>query len=68
MGGACGGGLAGLGLGYGLSSMPGGGRRIDKVKFGVPLADVCKNDIPAPLLVFIRIIKTMCYKRLDRLN
>ncbi|XP_065158142.1 uncharacterized protein [Atheta coriaria] len=28
-------------------------RRLDKVKFGVPLEEVCKNDIPAPLLVLI---------------
>lgn len=26
-------------------------RRLEKVKFGVPLEDVCKNDIPGPLLV-----------------
>ncbi|CAG9822582.1 unnamed protein product [Phaedon cochleariae] len=28
-------------------------RRMEKVKFGVPLEDVCKNDIPGPLLVLI---------------
>ncbi|XP_017783230.1 PREDICTED: uncharacterized protein LOC108567337 isoform X2 [Nicrophorus vespilloides] len=28
-------------------------RRLDKVKFGVPLDEVCKNDIPGPLLVLI---------------
>ncbi|BET03469.1 RhoGAP domain [Nesidiocoris tenuis] len=28
-------------------------RRLDKVKFGAPLDEVCKNDIPAPLLVLI---------------
>ncbi|XP_060530591.1 uncharacterized protein LOC132704551 isoform X2 [Cylas formicarius] len=28
-------------------------RRLEKVKFGLPLADVCKNDIPGPLLVLI---------------
>ncbi|KAK9509529.1 hypothetical protein O3M35_006828 [Rhynocoris fuscipes] len=28
-------------------------RRLEKVKFGVPLDEVCKNDIPAPLLVLI---------------
>ncbi|XP_052888951.1 uncharacterized protein LOC128297363 isoform X2 [Anopheles moucheti] len=27
--------------------------RLEKVKFGVPLEDVCKNDIPGPLLVLI---------------
>lgn len=27
--------------------------RLDKVKFGVGLDEVCKNDIPAPLLVLI---------------
>lgn len=26
-------------------------RRLEKVKFGVPLEEVCKNDIPGPLLV-----------------
>lgn len=26
-------------------------RRLEKVKFGVPLDEVCKNDIPGPLLV-----------------
>lgn len=26
-------------------------RRLEKVKFGVPLQEVCKNDIPGPLLV-----------------
>ncbi|CAD6237674.1 GSCOCG00008295001-RA-CDS [Cotesia congregata] len=28
-------------------------RRLEKVKFGVPLDEVCKNDIPGPLLVLI---------------
>lgn len=28
-------------------------RRLEKVKFGVPLEEVCKNDIPGPLLVLI---------------
>ncbi|KAL1122628.1 hypothetical protein AAG570_002955 [Ranatra chinensis] len=28
-------------------------RRLEKVKFGVPLDEVCKNDIPAPLLVLV---------------
>ncbi|XP_050721717.1 unconventional myosin-IXAb-like isoform X2 [Eriocheir sinensis] len=28
-------------------------RRLEKVKFGVPLEQVCKNDIPGPLLVLI---------------
>lgn len=28
-------------------------RRLEKVKFGVPLEEVCKNDIPGPLLVSI---------------
>lgn len=28
-------------------------RRLEKVKFGVPLHEVCKNDIPGPLLVSI---------------
>ncbi|XP_039312657.1 uncharacterized protein LOC105194155 isoform X4 [Solenopsis invicta] len=28
-------------------------RRLEKVKFGVPLNEVCKNDIPGPLLVLI---------------
>ncbi|EDS43530.1 conserved hypothetical protein [Culex quinquefasciatus] len=27
--------------------------RLEKVKFGVPLDEVCKNDIPGPLLVLI---------------
>ncbi|XP_061513444.1 uncharacterized protein LOC1270813 isoform X6 [Anopheles gambiae] len=27
--------------------------RLEKVKFGVPLEEVCKNDIPGPLLVLI---------------
>lgn len=27
--------------------------RLEKVKFGVPLHEVCKNDIPGPLLVLI---------------
>lgn len=26
-------------------------RRLEKVKFGVPLEEVCKADIPGPLLV-----------------
>ncbi|KAH1019717.1 hypothetical protein HUJ04_009499 [Dendroctonus ponderosae] len=28
-------------------------RRLEKVKFGVPLEEVCKSDIPGPLLVLI---------------
>ncbi|XP_066253986.1 uncharacterized protein RhoGAP71E isoform X1 [Euwallacea similis] len=28
-------------------------RRLEKVKFGVPLQEVCKNDIPGPLLVLV---------------
>ncbi|XP_077279509.1 uncharacterized protein LOC143906964 [Temnothorax americanus] len=28
-------------------------RRLEKVKFGAPLNEVCKNDIPGPLLVLI---------------
>lgn len=28
-------------------------RRLEKVKFGVPLEEVCKKDIPGPLLVLI---------------
>ncbi|XP_014241170.1 uncharacterized protein LOC106661924 isoform X1 [Cimex lectularius] len=28
-------------------------RRLEKVKFGVPLDEVCKNDIPGPLLVLV---------------
>ncbi|XP_043221923.1 uncharacterized protein LOC122381598 isoform X4 [Amphibalanus amphitrite] len=28
-------------------------RRLEKVKFGLPLDQVCKNDIPGPLLVLI---------------
>uniref|UniRef100_A0A2H1X0Q8 SFRICE_034495 n=1 Tax=Spodoptera frugiperda TaxID=7108 RepID=A0A2H1X0Q8_SPOFR len=28
-------------------------RRLEKVKFGVPLHEVCKDDIPGPLLVLI---------------
>ncbi|KAI5644896.1 rhoGAP domain-containing protein [Phthorimaea operculella] len=28
-------------------------RRLEKVKFGVPLQEVCKEDIPGPLLVLI---------------
>ncbi|PNF23698.1 hypothetical protein B7P43_G02484 [Cryptotermes secundus] len=28
-------------------------RRLEKVKFGIPLDEVCKNDIPGPLLVLI---------------
>lgn len=28
-------------------------RRLEKVKFGVPLHEVCKDDIPGPLLVSI---------------
>uniref|UniRef100_A0A146L3B2 Rho GTPase-activating protein 20 n=2 Tax=Lygus hesperus TaxID=30085 RepID=A0A146L3B2_LYGHE len=28
-------------------------RRLEKVKFGAPLDEVCKNDIPGPLLVLI---------------
>nr|XP_032522697.1 uncharacterized protein LOC116774149 [Danaus plexippus plexippus] len=28
-------------------------RRLEKVKFGVPLSEVCKDDIPGPLLVLI---------------
>uniref|UniRef100_A0A1B6E0J5 Rho-GAP domain-containing protein n=1 Tax=Clastoptera arizonana TaxID=38151 RepID=A0A1B6E0J5_9HEMI len=28
-------------------------RRLEKVKFGVPIDEVCKNDIPGPLLVLI---------------
>ncbi|KAL7639453.1 UNVERIFIED_CONTAM: hypothetical protein RMT77_009954 [Armadillidium vulgare] len=28
-------------------------RRIEKVKFGAPLQEVCKNDIPGPLLILI---------------
>ncbi|XP_037962491.1 uncharacterized protein LOC105391906 isoform X3 [Plutella xylostella] len=28
-------------------------RRLEKVKFGVPLLEVCKDDIPGPLLVLI---------------
>lgn len=36
---------------------PGGGvpypHRLEKVKFGVTLDEVCKPDIPAPLLVLI---------------
>lgn len=28
-------------------------RRLEKVKFGVPLEEVCKNDIPGPLLVSV---------------
>ncbi|XP_012280051.1 uncharacterized protein LOC105699537 isoform X2 [Orussus abietinus] len=35
------------------SSVPPYPRRLEKVKFGVPLDEVCKNDIPAPLLVLI---------------
>ncbi|XP_044018659.1 uncharacterized protein LOC122859279 isoform X2 [Aphidius gifuensis] len=35
------------------SSVPPYPRRLDKVKFGVPLDEVCKNDIPGPLLVLI---------------
>lgn len=31
-------------------------RRLEKVKFGVPLEEVCKNDIPGPLLVSITFI------------
>lgn len=30
-------------------------RRLEKVKFGVPLEEVCKNDIPGPLLVSFNI-------------
>ncbi|XP_066588663.1 unconventional myosin-IXAb-like isoform X2 [Prorops nasuta] len=35
------------------SSVPPYPRRLEKVKFGVPLDEVCKNDIPGPLLVLI---------------
>lgn len=39
-------------------------RRIEKVKFGVPLDQVCKNDIPAPLLVLIlKLNKEAPYKK-----
>ncbi|XP_020295136.1 uncharacterized protein LOC109860458 isoform X6 [Pseudomyrmex gracilis] len=31
-------------------------KRLEKVKFGVPLDEVCKNDIPGPLLVLILIL------------
>lgn len=31
-------------------------RRLEKVKFGVPLEEVCKNDIPGPLLVSIILV------------
>ncbi|XP_020279832.1 uncharacterized protein LOC109852767 [Pseudomyrmex gracilis] len=31
-------------------------RRLEKVKFGVPLDEVCKHDIPGPLLVLILIL------------
>lgn len=27
--------------------------RLEKVKFGVPMNEVCKNDIPGPLLILI---------------
>ncbi|XP_011053090.1 PREDICTED: uncharacterized protein LOC105145322 isoform X2 [Acromyrmex echinatior] len=35
------------------SSEPPHPRRLEKVKFGAPLNEVCKNDIPGPLLVLI---------------
>ncbi|XP_070531112.1 rho GTPase-activating protein 20-like isoform X2 [Cardiocondyla obscurior] len=35
------------------SSEPPHPRRLEKVKFGVPLNEVCKNDIPGPLLVLV---------------
>ncbi|XP_015596904.1 uncharacterized protein LOC107268541 isoform X2 [Cephus cinctus] len=35
------------------SNVPPYPRRLEKVKFGVPLDEVCKNDIPGPLLVLI---------------
>ncbi|XP_021966911.1 uncharacterized protein LOC110862067 isoform X2 [Folsomia candida] len=39
-------------------------RRIDKVKFGVPLEEVCKNDIPGPLLILIlKLNKEAPYKK-----
>ncbi|CAL8120532.1 unnamed protein product [Orchesella dallaii] len=39
-------------------------RRIEKVKFGVPLDEVCKNDIPGPLLVLIlKLNKEAPYKK-----
>lgn len=31
-------------------------RRLEKVKFGVPLHEVCKDDIPGPLLVSIQTV------------
>lgn len=31
-------------------------RRLEKVKFGVPLEEVCKTDIPGPLLVSILVL------------
>ncbi|XP_014471661.1 PREDICTED: uncharacterized protein LOC106742857 isoform X2 [Dinoponera quadriceps] len=37
----------------GHPSVPPYPRRLEKVKFGVPLDEVCKNDIPGPLLVLI---------------
>ncbi|CAH1186352.1 unnamed protein product [Phyllotreta striolata] len=39
-------------------------RRLEKVKFGVPLEEVCKNDIPGPLLVLIlKLNKEAPYRR-----
>jgi hypothetical protein len=39
-------------------------RRIEKVKFGIPLDEVCKNDIPGPLLVLIlKLNKEAPYKK-----
>ncbi|XP_014615049.1 uncharacterized protein LOC122525084 isoform X4 [Polistes fuscatus] len=37
----------------GHTSVPPYPRRLEKVKFGVPLDEVCKHDIPGPLLVLI---------------
>ncbi|XP_055330004.1 uncharacterized protein LOC129582498 isoform X2 [Paramacrobiotus metropolitanus] len=39
-------------------------KRFEKVKFGIPVEQVCKNDIPAPLLVLIlKINKQGPYKK-----
>lgn len=39
--------------------------RLEKVKFGVSLAEVCKNDIPGPLLVLILKINKEAPQRKD---
>ncbi|XP_049859065.1 uncharacterized protein LOC126353893 isoform X1 [Schistocerca gregaria] len=47
--------------GHGSGPYP---HRLEKVKFGVPLDEVCKNDIPGPLLVLIlKLNKEAPYKK-----